>query len=49
MEHKAQQGIKNFKMNAGAFSQRAKAQFIIPTDPLERYECANQDCDSEDS
>ena len=25
MEHRAQEGIKNFKMNAGALSQGAKA------------------------
>ena len=53
MERRVQLGIKKFKMNAGSLShdqlQRAKAQYDIPTDPKELYECANQDCDSEDS
>lgn len=51
MEHKAMQGMKDFKMNAYALShdQRVKAQFNIPTDPLELAKCANQNCEGEES
>ena len=43
MEHKAQQGMEEFKMKAKAFSDNAKAA-KIPTDPEELRRCANQDC-----
>ena len=47
MERKAQQGMEEFKMKAiEAFSENAKTQVDVPTNPQELYECANQDCGS---
>ena len=44
MEHKTQQGMEEFKMKAKAFSENAKAQVDVPTDPQKLQECANQQC-----
>ena len=41
MQRETQRGMAN--MNAAAYPG-AKAQFDIPTDPQELYECANQEC-----
>ena len=43
MEHKAQQGMEEFKMKAKSFSENAKAA-QIPTDPVQLRQCANMDC-----
>ena len=44
MQHKAQQGMEEFKVKAKAFSENAKAQVNVPTDPQELQECANKEC-----
>ena len=49
MQRKAEEAMRVFQRKAGSLGngERAKAQYTIPTDPQELYECANQDCDSE--
>ena len=49
MQHMTEEAMREFRRKAGALGngERAKAQYNIPTDPKELYECANQDCDSE--
>ena len=42
MQHKAQQGMNIKTMFEN--NPRAKAQFDVPTNPQELYECANKDC-----
>ena len=44
MERKAQRGMEEFKAKAKAFSENAKAQFNVPTDPQQLQECANKEC-----
>ena len=44
MQHKARQGMKNFKMNAEAYPRAKAAQVNIPTNLQELQQCANKDC-----
>ena len=44
MQHKARQGMKNFKMNAEDYPGAEAAQINIPTNRQELQQCANKDC-----
>ena len=51
IQYRLQQAMGDFETSAKALAhhQRAKAQYDVPTDPQKLYECAHQDCGSEES